>query len=93
MTKSPVAFPLQIEVNHCAVVAKAVLACKPVMSPSSQVHWRGEGNQYDILGRFWIVLSASEGTPRIVKLVSPISRVGCSSPLVTINQSRTSSCS
>jgi serine/threonine protein kinase len=63
VTKSPVAFPLQIEVNHCVVVAKAVLACKPVMSLSSQVHWRGEGNQYDILGRFWIVLSASEGTP------------------------------
>jgi hypothetical protein len=63
LTKSPAEFPLQIEVNRCAIAANAILACKPATSPSSQLHWQGQGNQYDILGRFWIVHSASEGTP------------------------------
>ena len=48
--------------------AESILACKPRKpgeSPAEQVHWLGEGNQYDIhdsLGPSWIVLSAKEGT-------------------------------
>jgi len=71
-TKSPAASPLQIEVNHCAVDATAVLACKPGVPPSTQVHWRGKGNQYNILGRSWIVLSASEGTPAFSSAVTDL---------------------
>ena len=63
LTTSPASSPLEVEVNHCAVKAEALLACKRDIPPSSQVRWRGVGNQYDILGRVWIVLSASEGTP------------------------------
>ena len=63
LTNNPVASVIEVEVNHCAVKAEALLACKPDIPPSSQVRWRGVGNQYEILGRVWIVLSASEGTP------------------------------
>jgi eukaryotic-like serine/threonine-protein kinase len=62
-TNSSASSPLAVEVDHCAVKAEALLACKRDITPSSQVRWRGVGNQYDILGRVWIVLSASEGTP------------------------------
>jgi hypothetical protein len=70
--KSPASFPLEIEVNRCAVAAKAILACRPALSPSSQIHWRGEGNQYDILGPFWIVLSATEVTPAFSSAVTDL---------------------
>jgi eukaryotic-like serine/threonine-protein kinase len=60
--------PLQVEVNHCVVRADALLALawkpnQPSNSLADQVQWLGTGNQYDILGKFWIVLSASQGTP------------------------------
>ncbi len=58
--------PLQMEVKHCAVRTDALLALKPNKEGdplANQVHWLGSGNQYDILGRCWIVLSASQGTP------------------------------
>jgi len=60
------ALVLRVEVNHCAVRAEALLACKPSKPgepPTARFNWRGQGNQYDILGHFWIVLSASQGTP------------------------------
>jgi eukaryotic-like serine/threonine-protein kinase len=63
LTKNLVPSPVEVEVNNCAVKAEALLACNPGSPPSSQVRWRGKGNQYEILGRFWIVLSASDGTP------------------------------
>jgi hypothetical protein len=63
VTKNPTLSPIHVNVNHCAVKARAILACKPDVVPSSQVHWQGKSNQYDILGRYWIVLLASEGTP------------------------------
>jgi hypothetical protein len=65
LTGRPLLTPLQIEVNHCAVRADALLAWKPDQpgdSLADQLHWLGSGNQYDILGRSWIVLSASQGT-------------------------------
>jgi eukaryotic-like serine/threonine-protein kinase len=71
-TKSPASFPLEIKVNHCAVKAKAVLAYKPTLSPSSQVHWQGEGNQYDIHGPFWIVPSAGDVTPAFSSSVTDL---------------------
>jgi len=66
LTSRRVLLPLQVEVNHCAVRAEALLACKPSKpgeSPGEQFHWLGNGNQYDIRGRSWIVLSATEGNP------------------------------
>ena len=29
---------------------------------ATRFNWHGQSNQYDIRGRFWIVLSASQGT-------------------------------
>ena len=63
VTNSSAPAPLEVDVNHCAVKAEALLACKRDIDPTSQIRWRGVGNQYDMLGRVWIVLSASEGTP------------------------------
>jgi serine/threonine protein kinase len=63
LTDSPGSSLVEVEVNYCAVKARAILACKHSIPPSSQIRWRGKGNQYDILGPTWIVLSASEGTP------------------------------
>jgi eukaryotic-like serine/threonine-protein kinase len=63
VTNSSASSPLEVEVNYCAVKAEALLACKRDTTPSAPIRWRGQGNQYDILGRVWIVLSASEGTP------------------------------
>ena len=56
---------LNVEVNYCAIKAEALLACRRGSPASTQLHWQGVGNQYDILGRVWIVLSAREGTPAI----------------------------
>ncbi len=56
---------LNVDISNCAVRAEALLACKSSSAFSTQVRWRGRGNQYDILGRDWIVLSAKDGTPPI----------------------------
>jgi serine/threonine protein kinase len=63
VTGSPAPSILEVEVKHCAIRAEAVLACKADRPPNQQIGWRGEGNQYDIRGRSWIVLHPSEGTP------------------------------
>jgi serine/threonine-protein kinase len=63
LTGRPLVTPIQIEVKHCAVRADALLAWKPDRlddSLADQLHWRGSGNQYDILGRSWIVPSTSQ---------------------------------
>jgi eukaryotic-like serine/threonine-protein kinase len=63
LTTNTVPEPLEVVVKKCAVRAESLLACKSGVNPSSQVQWQGNDNQYDILGRAWIVLSAREGTP------------------------------
>jgi len=66
---------LQVEVKHCAVRTEALLACgpgKPGEPLGARVHWLGTGNQYDILGRSWIVLSAHEGTPQLSTAVEDL---------------------
>jgi serine/threonine-protein kinase len=58
--------PYQVEVKHCAVRADALLAWEPNKPDeilTAQIKWLGEGNQYDIRDRCWIVLSESHGTP------------------------------
>jgi hypothetical protein len=62
---------LEIEVKHCAVRAEWLLAWKPLKPEdrfengfAKQFHWHGEGNQFEIRGRSWIVLS-KEGTPAL----------------------------
>jgi serine/threonine protein kinase len=59
---------LQVEVKDCVVRTEAVLAYQPRKNGESfpeQIQWRGEGNQYDVLGKSWIVLSPSLGTPAL----------------------------
>jgi eukaryotic-like serine/threonine-protein kinase len=63
---------LNVELNHCAIRAEALLACRPSSPASTQLHWQGVGNQYDILGRDWIVLSAREGTPAMSSAVTDL---------------------
>ena len=72
VTPSTPASALDVEVNHCAIRAEALVACNRDVPPSSQIRWRGEGNQYDILGRVWIVLSAREGTPSFSTTVTDL---------------------
>ncbi len=66
---------LRVEVKHCAVKAEALLACKAGKAGealSARVCWSGTGNQYDIFGRSWIVLSAHEGTPEFSTAVDDL---------------------
>ena len=65
LAESPSSVFLQVAVNHCAIKAEALLACKPkIGEPLTRcIHWSGAGNQYDIFGRDWVVLSAHQGTP------------------------------
>ena len=60
---------LNVEVNHCAVKAKALLACREGANAFTLMRWQGMGNQYDIDGPAWIVFSASEGTPALSSAV------------------------
>jgi hypothetical protein len=57
--------PFPVEIKHCAVRADALLACSLDKSLATQVSWQGQGNQYEILGRTWVVLSARQGTPAL----------------------------
>ena len=64
LTSNSASMPLLVEVNHCAIRAEALLACKQGgRAASAPILWRGEANQYDIFGQSWTVLSASQGTP------------------------------
>ena len=63
LTSSPGPSPVNVEVRQCVLRANTLLAVNPKRAPPSQIEWRGEGNQYEILGRSWIVNSASQGTP------------------------------
>jgi hypothetical protein len=56
---------LNVEVNQCAVKAKAMLACRQDTNAFTLMRWQGMGNQYDIDGPAWIVFSASQGTPAL----------------------------
>jgi serine/threonine-protein kinase len=68
---------LQVGVNNCVLRANALVACRPDTSTAqqikAQVSWRGASDQYDILGRYWIVLSANEdGTPAFSTAVTDV---------------------
>jgi serine/threonine-protein kinase len=57
---------LQVGIKQCAVRAEALLAW-PTSKPASPLtaealDWRGNGNQYDIRGKSWVVLSTAEMT-------------------------------
>jgi serine/threonine-protein kinase len=53
---------LQVNIRQCAVMAEALLAwqtAKPGIPLTAEaLDWKGEGNQYDIRGKSWVVLSA-----------------------------------
>jgi len=66
---------LQVEVKHCAIRTEALLACRAGNAGeplSARVRWTGTGNQYDIFGRSWIVLSAHAGTPELSTAVDDL---------------------
>ncbi|HZW29112.1 MAG TPA: hypothetical protein VFF52_00290, partial [Isosphaeraceae bacterium] len=52
---------LEVEVKHCAIRTAALVAWKRNPLATGQVRWFGEGNQYDIRGRAWIVPAAGSG--------------------------------
>ena len=57
---------LEVEVKQCAVQAEELLAWNPSKPDDrfpNQFHWQGEGNRFEILGRFWIVHSSRVPTP------------------------------
>ncbi len=60
------ASPLPVDVTRCAVRAEALLAWQP-HKPRDRLdvdlQWKGLGNQFHILGGFWIVQSARTMTP------------------------------
>jgi hypothetical protein len=65
LSSSRVPTSLQLEVNHCAVRADALIASKPSepgAPPNAQFAWQGEGNQYELFRGYWIVRSSSQGT-------------------------------
>ena len=75
LASSPSSAALKLAVNHCAVRAEALLAYRAGEAGeplSERVHWSGVGNQYDISGRSWIVLSAHHGTPQFSAAVEDL---------------------
>ena len=59
---------LQVGIKECAILADALLAwqsSKPGTSWAEVLDWSGEGNQYDIRGKSWVVPS-SEGAPELL---------------------------
>jgi serine/threonine-protein kinase len=60
--------PLHVDIKECATMADAALAWetpKPGTPLTAEaLAWKGEGNQYDIHGTAWVVLSP-EGTPEL----------------------------
>ncbi len=65
---------LQIDAAHCAIHAEALLACPgPPNNPSQaaieRIRWFGSGNQLDITGKSWILVSAERGTAALSKAV------------------------
>ncbi len=63
LTGSKGAARVQADVNECVVRTNALLAVTPERPPAARILWRGKSNQYDILGRSWLVRSANEGSP------------------------------
>lgn len=55
--------PIQVTVNRCAFRANSMLALNSKrLKQQPQIEWVGAANQYDILGKIWIVHS-TEGSP------------------------------
>lgn len=68
----PGAHPLPVDVKHCAVRAEALLAWKPRKPGNpfaADVKWQGEGNQFDIAGRYWVMGVAATMTPAFTQEV------------------------
>jgi serine/threonine-protein kinase len=61
-----------VDVRQCAVRANTLLALRQDPPLKDQIHWQGEANQYDILGRSWVVHSASQGTPAFTEAATDL---------------------
>jgi eukaryotic-like serine/threonine-protein kinase len=62
------ASPLRTNVKQCAVRAEALLAWQPPKAGSpldADLRWEGDGNQFHIQGRSWIVQSAATMNPAL----------------------------
>jgi hypothetical protein len=65
LTGSPGPAPIRLEVNQCVFRANTLLAFNPKRPTEQlQVYWQGAANQYDILGKIWIVHSTT-GSPAL----------------------------
>jgi eukaryotic-like serine/threonine-protein kinase len=65
LTSSPGPASIRLEVNQCVFRANALMAFNPKRPKQpEQIQWKGMANQYDILGRSWIVHS-TEGSPAL----------------------------
>jgi eukaryotic-like serine/threonine-protein kinase len=63
LTDSPGPASVRVEVNRCVLDSNTLLAVNPKRPSKEQIEWRGDSNYYDVVGRSWIVNSASQGTP------------------------------
>ncbi len=60
-------YPVEVEVKECAAVTNTLLAWEHPKSEDmpltpEALHWSGQGNQYDVRGKAWIVLKPEGAT-------------------------------
>ena len=68
VTGDPRPSPLPVEISHCAVRAESLLAWqprKPGDGLSADLLWQGEGNQFQVLGPCWVMMSAATMSPAL----------------------------
>jgi serine/threonine-protein kinase len=64
LTANQARLPLEVDVRRCVIGTDTLLAYNPRPddeSVTSQLHWRGDGNQYGVRGSSWIMRSGSDG--------------------------------
>jgi hypothetical protein len=65
LVSASVQSPLHVEVKRCAARTDALVAWKPATPGDrlgTQLRWRGEGNQFQVLGHSWIVTPSAPAT-------------------------------
>jgi serine/threonine-protein kinase len=55
--------PYRVEVKECAAAVDALLAWEPLEPPATVLTWTGQGNQYEVQGKSWVVLSPADAAP------------------------------
>jgi serine/threonine-protein kinase len=68
ITGDPGPSPLPAEISHCAVRTETLLAWqprKPGDRLDADLRWKGAGNQFQVIGRSWVVMSAGTMSPAL----------------------------